>query len=149
MEDLSLHILDIVENAIRAEAKNISVEIAEWKEKDLLTLEIIDDGEGMDEETLKHASSPFFTTKDKKKKIGLGLSLLEQSAKEAEGNLAISSKKGMGTKVVATFKLSHIDRKPIGNIDETMKVLRASHPDINFLIKSNIAGKNDEMFNYK
>lgn len=139
MEDLSLHILDIAENAIRAEAKNINIKIKVLKKKDLLKIEIKDDGNGMDRKIMELAISPFFTTKDKKKKIGLGLSLLEQSAKEAEGGLTISSKKGLGTKVTATFKLNHIDRKPMGNINETMKVLRAAHPDINFSLIHDIA----------
>jgi signal transduction histidine kinase len=130
VEDLSLHILDIVENSLRAHAKNIQIKLTQSKEKDLLIVEITDDGEGMDEETLKQAVNPFFTTKEGKR-IGLGLSFLSQSAKEAEGKLEIESARGKGTRVVATFRLSHIDRKPLGNLHETVKCLKATHPDVN------------------
>jgi len=134
VEDLSLHILDVVENSLRANAKNIQIKLTQSKEKDLLIVEITDDGEGMDEETLKQAADPFFTTKEGKR-IGLGLSFLSQSAKEAEGKLEIESARGKGTRVVATFRLSHIDRKPLGNLPETVKCLKATHPDVNLSVE--------------
>ena len=132
MEDLSLHILDIVENSIKACAKKIEVKIIENKKKDLLTIEIIDDGEGMDEKTLKDVLDPFFTTSNTRK-VGLGLPLLAQSAEESGGNIKIESKPGQGTKVKATFGYSHIDRRPLGDIHESLKVLITANPDINFI----------------
>jgi len=132
MEDLSLHILDIVENSITAHAKKIEIKIIEEKKKDLLTIEIIDDGKGMDEETLKNVLDPFFTTR-KRGKVGLGLSLLAQSAEESGGSIEIESKPGQETKVKATFGYSHIDRKPLGDVHESLKVLIAANPDINFI----------------
>lgn len=131
MEDLSLHILDIVENSLRANAKNIAIKLFEDKKKDILTLEIMDDGKGMDERMKKRVVNPFFTTK-KGKKVGLGLPFLSQSAEEAGGKLEIKSMKGKGTKIRAIFGLSHIDRKPLGNINETIKCLKGVHPEINF-----------------
>ena len=132
MEDLSLHILDIVENSVRACAKKIEIKIIDEKKKDLLTIEIIDNGKGMDEKTLKNVLDPFFTTRNTRK-IGLGLSLLAQSAEESGGSIKIESKPGKGTKVKATFGYSHIDRKPLGDIHESLKVLIAANPDINFI----------------
>jgi signal transduction histidine kinase len=134
MEDISLHILDIVENSLRANAKNVKIKVTEDEKQDLLTVLIEDDGEGMDKETLKRACDPFFTTKAKKR-IGLGLSLLSQSAQQGGGKLTINSKKGKGTKICATFRLSNIDTKPLGNIDETIKVLRSSHPEVRFIFE--------------
>lgn len=125
MENLSLHILDIVENSIRAGAKNILIEIVEDKKKDLLTVRINDDGMGMDECILKGVLDPFFTTKSGKR-VGLGLSLLSQASELAEGKLTIDSKKREGTRVKATFKLSHPDIKPMGDMIETIAVLIAS-----------------------
>src|SRR4030042_233441 len=84
MEDISLHILDIAENSIRAKAKNIIIMMNEDKKNDLLTLTIEDDGEGMDNKTKEYALNPFFTTK-KGKKVGLGLAFLSHSAEEAAG----------------------------------------------------------------
>lgn len=127
-----MHILDIVENSIRAYAKKIEIKIIEEKKKDLLTIEIIDDGKGMDEKTLKNVLDPFFTTKNTRK-VGLGLSLLAQSAEESGGSIEIESKPGQGTKVKATFGYSHIDRKPLGDVHESLKVLITANPDINFI----------------
>jgi len=127
-----LHILDIVENSVRAHAKKIEIKIIEEKKKDLLTIEIIDDGKGMDKKTLKNVLDPFFTTKNIKR-VGLGLSLLAQSAEESGGSIKIESKPGQGTKVKAVFGYSHIDRKPLGDVNESLKVLIAANPDINFI----------------
>lgn len=132
MEDLSLHILDIAENAIRARAKRIEIMIVEDKDNDLLTLEIKDDGLGMDEETKKKALDPFFTTKITRR-IGLGLPLLAQSARESGGNMELISKSGEGTKVRATFRHSHPDRKPLGDMARTMLTLITANPEVDFI----------------
>jgi signal transduction histidine kinase len=131
MEDLSLHILDIVENSLRANARNVAVTLTRSEKDDTLILEVTDDGEGMNEETLRQSIDPFFTTKGGKK-VGFGLAFLAQAAEEADGKLQVESAKGRGTKVIATFKLSHIDRKPLGNIEETVRCLRQTHPDVHF-----------------
>ena len=130
MEDISLHILDIAENSIRAKAKNINIMITEDRKNDLLTLTVEDDGEGMDDKTKEYALNPFFTTK-KGKKVGLGLAFLSHSAEEADGSMKIESEPGKGTKITAVFKLGHIDRKPFGNLNETIKCLKITHPEIN------------------
>lgn len=131
MEDISLHVLDIVENALTAGAHNITITLIQDEYRDTLILEIRDDGEGMNEVTRRNALNPFFTTKEGKK-VGLGLPLLAQSAGEADGAVEIESMPGKGTRVVATFRLGHIDRKPLGNLGETMRCLTATHPDVNF-----------------
>ncbi|MGQ9620245.1 MAG: ATP-binding protein [Bacteroidales bacterium] len=142
MEDISLHILDIAENSIRANAENINIVVIEDKMKDLLILTIEDDGEGMDEKTREYALDPFFTTKQSKK-VGLGLAFLSQSAEEADGTMKIESEPGKGTRITATFKLGHIDRKPLGNLNETLKCLRITHPEINITFTHIKKGSND------
>ena len=132
MEDLSLHILDIVENSIAAMAKRIEIRIDEDQAKDLVTIEIKDDGKGMDEQTLKKALDPFFTTRTTRR-VGLGLSLLAQAARDSEGTFDLSSEPDKGTMVYATFRLSHPDCKPMGDISQTIQVLVTSHPEIDFL----------------
>ncbi len=112
--------------------KKIEIKIIEDKKRDLLNIEIIDDGEGMDEKTVKNVLDPFFTTKNTRK-VGLGLPLLAQSAEESGGSIKIKSKPGKGTKVKVTFGYSNIDRKPLGDIYESLKVLIAANPDINFI----------------
>ena len=132
MEDLSLHILDIVENSIAAMASRIEIRVEEDQARDLVTIEIKDDGNGMDEQTLKKALDPFFTTRTTRR-VGLGLSLLAQAARDSEGTFDLSSKPGEGTTVNATFRLSHPDCKPMGDIGQTMQVLITAHPEIEFL----------------
>ena len=131
MEDVSLHILDIVENALRAGAKHIVIRLAQRKQADRLVLEVIDDGKGMDEETKRRSLDPFFTTKQGRR-VGLGLPLLAQAAEEAGGTLEVESAPGQGTRVIATFGLSHIDRRPLGDIQKTLYCLEATHPEVCF-----------------
>ena len=132
MENLSLHILDIAENSIRAGAKKIEVQITEDTEKDLLKVCICDDGKGMDKQEIDNVRDPFYTTKGGKK-FGLGLSLLSQASQQTEGIMTIQSEMGHGTKVIATFKPSHPDMKPMGEIFETLAVLITGHPEIRFI----------------
>jgi signal transduction histidine kinase len=132
MEDLSLHILDIAENSISGSAKRIEIRIEEDQANDVLTIEIKDDGKGMDEQTLQQALDPFFTTRTTRR-VGLGLSLLAQATRETDGKIELNSSPGQGTMVKATFCLSHLDRKPMGDINETMRILVAGHPEIDFL----------------
>lgn len=139
MEDLSLHILDIAENSVEAQAKRIEIKISEDAKKDLLSLEIADDGKGMDKETLRKALDPFFTTK-KVRRFGLGLSLLAEAARAANGKFHIESKPGKGTKVRAIFQMSHIDRKPLGDIARTLIAIIAGHPEINIRYRHQVNG---------
>ena len=132
MKDLSLHVLDIAENAIRAKAKKIRIGILEDEAADQLSMIVEDDGLGMSAGVLKKAQDPFFTTKDGKR-FGLGLALLHQAAEAAGGALKINSQKAKGTKITAVFKLSHPDTKPVGNILETVAALVAWNPGIRFI----------------
>jgi signal transduction histidine kinase len=132
MEDLSLHILDIAENSISGSAKRIEIRIEEDPGSDMLTIEIKDDGKGMDEQTLQKALDPFFTTRTTRR-VGLGLPLLAQAARQTDGKIELDSKPGHGTTVKATFSLSHLDRQPMGDIQETIRTLVAGHPEIDFL----------------
>ena len=140
MEDLSLHILDIVENAITAKAKKIEILVMEEPGQNRLTIEIQDDGIGMDEEASQKAVDPFFTTRTSRR-VGLGLSLLAQAAEEAGGTLRIESNLGKGTKVTATFQYSHIDRKPLGSMIETMTTLLLGNPELDISYSHQKEGK--------
>lgn len=131
MEDLSLHILDISENSIRAGATEIGIEIVENVKENILLIEIHDNGKGMSEEMVKQVSDPFFTTKTTRR-IGLGIPFLIQAARETMGDVDIKTGKGKGTTITARFQYNHIDRKPLGDMEKTMSVLIASNPDIDF-----------------
>lgn len=132
MQDISLHVLDIVDNSIRAGATEIQIYIEEDPDMDLLRVEIQDNGEGMDAEMVKNAVDPFFTSK-LEKRVGLGLPLLAQAARESGGLFELNSEPGKGTRLSATFQWSHPDRKPMGNIDGTVKLLKFTHPEISFV----------------
>lgn len=129
MEDLSLHIMDIIDNSLRAGAGTIWVKLTEDHSGNRMLIEIEDDGQGMDEEMLNHVSDPFFTTKEGKK-FGLGLSLLSQACEETGGRLVLEPGREGGVKVMASFIRDHVDLKPMGNIRKTMRVLRAAHPGV-------------------
>jgi anti-sigma regulatory factor (Ser/Thr protein kinase) len=132
MEDISLHILDIVENSIAAQADQIEIIISEDEKKDVLSLEIIDNGIGMDNETVKKALDPFYTSK-KVRRFGFGLPLLFEAAKAANGHLSITSEKGKGTRIKADFQYSHVDRKPMGDMVQTITTLVIGNPEIDLI----------------
>lgn len=131
MKDLASHILDIVQNSVRAQARHIGIGIEEDRTTDLLTIRIEDDGYGMDAATLKRIRDPFFTSRQIRH-VGLGIPLLQQNAERTGGKLAIHSVQGEGTQVTATFSHSHLDRPPLGDIAGTVSLLMAVNPDIEF-----------------
>jgi len=129
MQDLSLHVLDIAENSIAAGAKHVDIRVRESRGEDLLSIEIIDDGHGMNEDTIQKATDPFFTTRTTRR-VGLGLSLFEQAAKRAGGEFKIASSPGEGTKVTGMFKHSHVDRQHLGDMGQTLLALIVGNPQI-------------------
>ncbi|MDR5657876.1 ATP-binding protein [Serpentinicella sp. ANB-PHB4] len=131
MKELSLHILDIIQNAIAAEAVEVHIEINEDLSKDLLEIIVSDNGFGMDEEFVRNVTDPFTTTR-KTRKVGLGIPLFKASALQCDGDFKIKSKLGQGTTVHAMFKHSHIDRPPIGKITDTIITCILSNDNIDF-----------------
>jgi signal transduction histidine kinase len=137
---MSLHILDVVENSICSMAKLIEISLVEDQEQDMLMLEIRDDGKGMDPENCARASDPFFTIKSGRR-IGLGLALLAQAAREAGGDFHVSSSPEAGTTVTATFRRSHPDRKPLGDISATLETLVTAYPEIDFVYEQRVGAE--------
>jgi hypothetical protein len=129
VEDLSLHILDVAENSLASGATRIAIAIVETTATDALTLEIADNGRGMTPAEAARARDPFYTTRTTRR-VGLGLPLLEAAARAAGGGLELHSVPGKGTRVVATFQLSHIDRKPLGRMGDTITALIAAGPQV-------------------
>ncbi len=128
MKELSLHILDVVENSLRAGATKVRISILEDTRENRLELVIEDNGEGMDAETLKMVRDPFFSGQGKK--VGMGIPLLDQLAKQCQGDLEILSEKGKGTTVRATFQRDSLDLPPLGKLADTLFVIMASHPEV-------------------
>ncbi|MDI7246291.1 MAG: ATP-binding protein [Bacillota bacterium] len=131
MREISLHILDIVQNSIAAGARTVDVSISEDEHTDTLTIEVADDGAGIPPDILQSVLDPFYTTRTTRK-IGLGLPLFREAARAAGGDLDIESSPGRGTRVQATFKTSHIDRAPLGDMAETVALLVVCNPDVRF-----------------
>lgn len=119
MRELSLHILDILENSLMAGATRIELTIEEDLAADSLTITVKDNGRGISQEQLARALDPFYTTRATRR-VGLGLPLFKAAAERCNGSLAITSQVGQGTSVQAMFQHSHIDRAPLGDINSTL-----------------------------
>ena len=131
MTDLSLHLMDIMQNSVVVGSTYVETGIKAEKSKNLLTLYVKDDGWGMSEETIKKVSDPFYTTRTTRK-AGLGIPLLRLSAEMAGGGITIESEPGKGTTITATYEIDNIDRKPLGDISETMAISIMGHPELEF-----------------
>jgi hypothetical protein len=140
LRELSLHILDIAENGITAGADCIHILVEEARTTDLLTIKITDDGQGMPAEKIKKLTDPFVTSRTTRR-VGLGLSLLAAAAARCEGRLTVKTKPGAGTEVVATFRYSHIDRAPVGDMAATITTLIMGNPQIDFVYTHIINGE--------
>lgn len=132
MRELSLHILDIVQNSIGANANLIEIKIVEDLVEDILSIEIIDNGSGIKEDILQQITDPFVTSRTTRE-VGLGLSLLKQAARRCGGDMKIESVPGKGTSVKAIFGHSHLDRAPLGDIGGTLISLITTKPDLDFI----------------
>ena len=138
MKELSLNILDVAENSVKAGATLTQILLTE--EGDTLTLEIVDDGCGMSEEVVKSVVDPFYTTRTTRS-VGMGIPLLKLAAEQTEGSLAIESvtekadPQNHGTHVTATFNTDHIDFTPLGDVKSSILTLIQGHPDTDFLFR--------------
>ncbi len=134
MKELSLNILDISQNSVKANASKIDIVLTESEKLDLVSITITDNGCGMSPDFLKSVTDPFVTTRTTRK-VGLGIPLLRQLTIDTQGEFNINSKVGEGTSVFASFKLTHLDRPPIGDMPSTIVTLISSNPDIRYVYK--------------
>ena len=134
MRELALHILDIAENSISANASEIKILVEENSTQDYLRITIEDDGKGMDAETLAKITDPFVTSRTTRK-VGLGIPFFKAAAEACEGSLTIRSKPGLGTSVDVLFKHSHIDRMPLGDMIGTLMTLIIGTPDVHWIFE--------------
>lgn len=132
MKELSLHIIDILQNSITAGATLITLNILEDEAADLLSFTITDNGCGMDQEMVKRVIDPF-TTGRTTRRVGLGIPLLKLAAENTGGGITLTSKVGEGTVITARFGYHHIDREPLGDMAETVHQAVTAHEEIDFL----------------
>ncbi len=138
LKDLSLYILDIAMNSVRAGAKHIEILLEEDADA-VLTLTIRDDGCGMSEEQVSRLFDPFFTTR-KTRGVGLGIPFLQMLAQQTGGDVTVASKSEQeyadhGTVVTAVFHADHIDFIPLGDLTESILTLIQGSPDVDFIYR--------------
>lgn len=134
LTEISLNVLDIAQNSIKAKASLIEISIEAQTEKDCLTVIIRDNGCGMTESVLKSVIDPFYTTRTTRK-VGFGIPFFKQACECTGGQFSIVSQVGKGTTVTAQLVISSIDRMPLGNISETMRTLITMNKKIDFSYK--------------
>ncbi|HPR17257.1 MAG TPA: ATP-binding protein [Candidatus Cloacimonadota bacterium] len=133
MLDLSLNIMDIIENSVSAHATEIKILIEMTVSKNRLRIDIKDNGIGMDEKMVDTVQDPFYTSKIQRvKKVGLGIPLFKQSVEMCNGTFTLRSKKGVGTEIDAVFQYDHIDRMPLGKLADTFCTAILGHPEVDF-----------------
>lgn len=134
MKEISLHILDIAENSVNAGASKITIEVIENIKNDKLIIKITDNGKGMSEQTVAVISDPFVTTR-KTRRVGLGIPFFKAAAEACNGSLSIESELGKGTSVTIEFQHSHIDRMPLGDIEDTLTNLFIGYPEVDWVFR--------------
>lgn len=131
MQELSLHILDLLQNSVEAGAKKITLVVKDAPEEDELSIVVTDNGCGMTAEQCAKVISPFYTVR-KTRRVGLGLAFLEMAVTQCGGQLRVESSPGYGTEIIATFSHSHPDRQPIGDISGTIVSALMGETDLIF-----------------
>ncbi len=132
MQELSMNILDVAENSVRASATLVEITIDEKPQEDILSVIISDNGCGMTPEQIKNVTNPFYTTRSTRK-VGLGVPFFKMAAELTGGKLEIQSTVGVGTVLKAHFVRSSIDLMPLGDINETIGTLIHCNPHIDFI----------------
>lgn len=140
MRELSLNVLDIAQNSIKAEASLVEIELSESTEKKELLIGIYDNGKGMTPEQVQSVTDPFFTTRTTRK-VGLGIPFFKMSAEMTGGSFEIESEVGVGTKVKALFRTDHLDFTPIGDMCSTVILLITMNLQVDFVYKRSLNGK--------
>lgn len=137
MRELALHLMDIAENSVAAQATHITIEVVEDTVKDRLWMCVRDNGKGMDVETVQRVVDPFVTSRTTRK-VGLGIPLLKAAAESCGGGLTIQSTLGAGTAVEVDFQRSNIDRMPLGDLGSTFFSLLVAYPGIHWIFRHQI-----------
>jgi hypothetical protein len=132
LREIALHLLDIAENSVAAQASTVTISVCENLVDDTLSASVRDNGRGMDRELLARVTDPFVTSRTTRK-VGLGIPLLKAAAEACNGHLLLDSKPGEGTYLEVEFQRSHIDRMPLGDISGTFLTLIVAYPQINWV----------------
>lgn len=134
MQEIAMNILDIAYNSIKAKADLIKIFIYDSSKVNIIKIEIIDNGTGMDQETVKKVINPFYTTRTTRK-VGLGIPMFKENIEATGGKFSIESTIGKGTVVTGEFVKNHIDTPPMGNLIDTIVTLIQANDKIDYLFK--------------
>ena len=134
MRELSLNVMDIVQNSLSAGAGLVEISVLEDQKADRLAIVVTDDGKGMTAEQVSHVIDPFYTTRTTRK-VGLGVPLFKMEAEMTGGEFSIQSSPGVGTTVKAQFVPSSVDMIPLGDINATVGLLIKCNPDRDFIFR--------------
>jgi anti-sigma regulatory factor (Ser/Thr protein kinase) len=140
LREMSLHIMDIVENGIGAGAKLIDISVTEDRKHNRLEIVIRDNGRGIPENLMEKVMDPFYTTRTTRR-VGLGLSLFREASRRCDGEFAVKSKEGEGTEISASFRLDHIDLAPLGDMAGSLTSLILGNPNVDFVYTHSVGDK--------
>ncbi len=144
MQELSLNILDIAQNSVRAGASLVQISVVKRTAEGRLVITLEDDGCGMSKEQVERVVDPFFTTRTTRK-IGLGIPFFKMTAEMTGGSFQIQSTPGKGTKVAAEYCYEHIDMLPLGDVPSTVITLISGSPEIDFIYRYEVDGHSFEL----
>jgi hypothetical protein len=119
MREISLHILDLAQNSVKADAGLIEILVKVSEAENIVEFSISDNGRGMSAEQISAVTDPFFTSRTERR-VGLGVPLCKLACEQAGGRFDITSGKNTGTKVYGSFLFNHIDRQPMGDLAGTV-----------------------------
>jgi len=140
VKELSLHIMDIAENAVAADATLIEIGVTEDKRGNRMCIRIRDNGKGIPGELIESVADPFYTTRTTRR-VGLGLSLFREATRRCGGSFEIRSKKGEGTEVLGSFRRDDIDRAPLGDLLSSLVSLIIGNPGVDFIYHHDVDGQ--------
>jgi anti-sigma regulatory factor (Ser/Thr protein kinase) len=143
VKELSLHILDLLQNSVKANATHVQVAITEDLQQNMFSIVIADNGQGINNDLLATVTNPFTTTRTTRR-VGLGLSLLKAAAERCNGSLTVQSEAQKGTTVTTIFEHNHIDRAPLGDIVATLMTFLIGNPQVDLRYHHRVDGNDFE-----
>jgi signal transduction histidine kinase len=140
LRDISLHILDLTQNSIRAKAERVDIGLSADSTAGLLSVTIEDNGCGMSKAFLAAVEDPF-TTSRTTRKVGMGIPFFKLACVQSGGDFTIDSEEGKGTKLSGTMGIDSIDRLPLGNLGDSVKFLIMGSPEVRFVLTLSADGR--------
>lgn len=136
MREISLNIMDLAQNSVKANATLIEITVVSSIKDNIIEFTIADNGCGMTETELNQVIDPFFTSRTSRR-VGLGIPFCKLACDQADGKFEITSNKNIGTTLKASFKYDHIDRQPMGDLASAILFTSTADNEIDVVFKYN------------